>query len=191
MVTIHTNYPATAEATIQVTGLPADIGVHVRIPSCVRGAELAETRAPGSARVTLRGRLGHEVEPCHGGVLLKYGPLVLAPSAYYWDAQREAPESSVPAGYIPPSLPAGVPALAVEGLADAQGFLNLANLPLPDWSYYDEGPGARLGVGSAAANVPLRFPGGERAELRFWPLCYNTSNLTYYETPIIFTGVTG
>jgi hypothetical protein len=189
-VSVHTNYPATAEAIIGVRNLPADVALQLRVPEAIRAAEVAETRSPGSARITLRGKLGHTVEECHGGVMLKYGPLVLAPSAYYWNIQHEVPDGSVPAGYIPPSLPGGVPALAVAELADAEGFLRLPHEPLPDWSYFDEGPGARLAVGEAAANVPVRFPGGERVELRFWPLCYNTSNLTYYETPIVFAGVT-
>ncbi len=189
-VTIRTNYPATAEALIEIAHLPAEAAVHVRIPSAIYGAELTESREPGRQRISLRGRVGHRVEPCYGGVVLKYGPLILAPSAYYWNMRHEVIEGSVPAGYIPPSLPAGVPLLAVEGTADAAGFLSLPHDPLPDWSYYDEGVGARMAVGNAAANVPLQFPGGERMDLRFWPLCYNTSNLTYYETPIVFAGVT-
>jgi hypothetical protein len=64
--------------------------------------------------------------------------------------------------------------------------VKLEHQPVPEWSYWDEGPVARCGVGRVSANVPVRFPDGTRRTLRFWPLCYNTSNLTYYETPIVF-----
>ena len=59
-------------------------------------------------------------------------------------------------------------------------------LPLPEWNYFDEGPGSRTWVEGAVAGVPLKFPTGEIKTLRFTPLCYNTSNLTLCETPLVF-----
>jgi len=115
---------------------------------------------------------------------LKYGPLVLAPSAsYYWDIRKEEHA----AGYSPTSLPKGIPQILC-GQPDSDGFVSLSSTPLPDWSQYDEGPGARFCVGNAAVNVPLQFDSGEVITLRFWPLCYNTSSLNVYETPILFKG---
>jgi hypothetical protein len=188
-VTIRTNYPATAEAVIDIRKAAPVTEMHVRIPSSIHGAEMTRGTDSGGVHITLRGRVGHRIVPCLEGVLLKYGPLVLAPSAYYWSMQHEVVAGSAPEGYIPPSLPAGIPSLAVGQLADADGWLRLPHEPLPEWSYFEEGLGARLAVGDAAVNVPLQFSGGERRTLRFWPLCYNTCNLTYYETPIAFAGV--
>lgn len=184
-VIISTDYPASASAIIEVTPAPPGTTVHVRIPGAVHGARLEEQREGDRLRLTLSGRMGHRLLPCEEGVILTYGPLVLAPMGYYWDADRRSGESSVPAGYIPPSLPAGIPELICED-KDAGGFLILPNTPRPDWAWFDEGPGARLAVGQAAVNVRVRFPAGKEHLLRFWPLCYATSNLIGYETPIIF-----
>ncbi len=190
-VTIATAYPARAEATIDVQGLPAGVPVRLRVPGCVRKPELTETRTAQGARIVFRGRLGHRIEDCRPGSILTYGPLVLVPSTYSWDsgARPSGADAGVPAGYIPESIPAGTPALRIGGRIDADGFVQLPGGPLPEWSYFDEGPGARIWVEGAAVVVPLKFPGaGERA-VRFTPMCYNTSNLTLCQTPVVFRGV--
>ena len=76
-VKIATAYPARAEATIDVDNVPADIAVKLRVPACVRKAEVKQTRAGQKVQVTLHGKLGHRIEQCHPGVMLTYGPLVL------------------------------------------------------------------------------------------------------------------
>ena len=43
-----------------------------------------------------------------------------------------------------------------------------------------------LMVNGYAMNVPLKFPNGEVKSVRFSPLCFNTSNLTLCETPLVF-----
>jgi hypothetical protein len=136
----------------------------------------------------LKGKIGHRIEDCRPGVLLTYGPLVLAPSTYGWNLSRPqaAADAAVPAGYIPQSLPAGTPAIRLPGKPDADGFVHFAPTPLPEWSYFDAGPGARCWVEGAAVGVPLKFPSGEIRMLRFTPLCSNTSNLTLCETPLVF-----
>ncbi|MCY2994276.1 MAG: twin-arginine translocation signal domain-containing protein [Planctomycetota bacterium] len=72
---------------------------------------------------------------------------------------------------------------------DGDGFVHFPPVPLPEWSYFDEGPGSQTWVEGAAASVPLKFPSGEIKTLRFTPLCYNTSNLTLCETPLVFSAV--
>ena len=184
-IEIATDYPASAEAIIEARGLPEEYTLTVRVPGCVVRPELEETRVDGRRRVRLSGKLGHRVLSLPEGEVLTWGPLVLAPLTYYWDMGAETASSGAPAGYIPPTLPAGMPQL-LPGAADADGFVVLAHEPLPDWSYFDEGPGARVAVGQTSVHVPVRFPGGEERVLWFTPLCYNTSDMTYYETPILF-----
>jgi len=61
--------------------------------------------------------------------------------------------------------------------------------PLPEWSYFDEGPGARTWVEGSAVQVPLKFASGKIEMVRFTPMCYNTSNLSLFETPVVFRDV--
>ena len=75
----------------------------------------------------------------------------------------------------------------MTGLSD--GFVHLRGGPLPEWSYFDEGSGARMWVEGAAVVVPLKIPGAGERTVRFTPMCYNTSNLTLCETPVVFRGV--
>jgi len=169
-VMIATSYPASAEATIEVENLPGDVKVRVRVPECIGSPVLSETRTGDAARVVLNGTLGHRIEECHGGVMLTYGPLVLAPSTYSWD-------------------PSGPTSLVIENEAGGDGFLELGPTPLPEWSYFEEGPGSRCGVQGASASVPVKLHDGQVKPFRFCPLCYNTSNLSLFETPIVFPGV--
>jgi hypothetical protein len=186
-VTIATRWPAAAEATIDVVGLPASMPVKIRVPSCVAGAQVTETRSGDRVHLVLQGKIGHRIEECHPGVILTFGPLVLAPSTFYWTAPPpSAADAAVPAGYTPQSLPAGVPSIRLPGPPDADGFVQFPPHPLPEWSYFEEGPGARCWVTGAAASVALQFPDGQAKTLRFTPLCFNTSNLTFCETPLVF-----
>lgn len=187
-VSVSTNYPANMDTVITIAGAPADADVRVRVPSCAPSTDMRTEQAGSTKRISISGKLGHWIEEVPGGVVLRYGPLVLSPSVYYWNAERRDVDSSVPDGYTPSFLPVGIPELLVYH-ADSEAFLDLDSDPLPDWSYYDEGPGSRLSVGRAAVNVRTRFENGEEVGLRFWPLCYNTSGLTIYEAPIVFKGI--
>jgi hypothetical protein len=190
-VMIVTRYPSAADATIEARNVPAGMAVKLRVPASIRVPTVTETRNADRVRITLQGRLGHRIEECHPGVMLTYGPLVLTASTYFWDqpGAKDPAAAAVPPGYIPESVPPGTPALKVGSLADADGFLQLRGAPLPTWSYFDEGPGARCWVEGSAVNVPVKFANGEVRELRFAPLCYNTSNLTLCETPLVFHSV--
>jgi hypothetical protein len=194
-VKIETAYPTRAEATIEADGVPADVAVKLRVPSCVHRPEVNEQRAGAKVQITLRGHLGHRIEECKPGVVLTYGPLVLVPAIWGWDSpdQHKTADASVPIGYIPASVPPGVPAIKLDAPADADGFVHLPLCPpaqpLPIWSYFDEGPGARTWVEGAAVMVNLKFPDGNVRPMRFTPMCYNTSCLSLFETPVVFRGV--
>jgi len=71
---------------------------------------------------------------------------------------------------------------------DVDGLLPLSDLPWPTWMFFDEGSTAPCGVAGAAANVSVKFRNGEKQTLRFTPLCYNTSCLSLFDTPIVFGG---
>jgi hypothetical protein len=187
-VKITTRWPAAADATIEVRGAPAAMAVKLRIPGCVAGPKVTETRSDDRVRVNLKGKIGHRIEECHPGVILTYGPLVLAPSTYGWNLSgpQSAADATVPTGYIPQSLPAGTPAIKLAGKPDIDGLVHFPATPLPDWSYFDEGPGAACWVEGSAVGVPLKFSSGETKTVRFTPLCYNTSNLTLCATPLVF-----
>ncbi len=191
VVSIATDYPASASATVTVKGLPDAAGVKVRIPACVRRPQLSRTTADGTRTIALTGELGHTIEECNPGVMLLYGPLVLAPLTYRWDdtAPSQPGDATVPAGYIPKSLSPGTPSLALEQTADADGLLRFGPAPLPDWSYFDEGPCSRCSVAGAPAQVSVRLSDGSKRSLRFSPLCYATSNLSVFETPVVFSEV--
>jgi len=143
-------------------------------------------------RLVLQGRLGHRIEACKPGVMLTYGPLVLAPAS--WRPARvgqplaSAVGEGIPEGYFPASVPEGTPALKVGEMTGSDGFVQLTDR-LPAMSRWDEGPGARTWVEGAAANVPLKFPNGKEHVERFVPLCYHTSSLILDETPLVFRGV--
>ena len=183
-VDVRTPWPAEAKAVVTVRNLPEDLTVKLRVPACVRNASVEQTPSDGGTKLRLSGRIGHTVEPWQDGQVLKYGPLILAPMAYYWDMEAKASAEGVPEGYMPDTIP-GVPELNV-GAADEDGFVSLDHLPLPDWTYFDEGPGAELAVENASAHVPLRFEDGQEKTLYFWPMCEATSNLVLYDTPILF-----
>jgi len=186
-VRISTAYPSRADTLIEVERAPANVRVLLSVPSCIKNPAVTETREQDIVRLRLTGSLGHYVEHCADGVLLKYGPLVLAPTIYDW-ISTEAPatgEAYAPAGYIPDVMPPGLPTLRLPA-PDADGLLALSDQPLPEWTYYEDGPTTRCGIPGSAANVPVVFPGDKELPLRFVPLCYSTSNLSLFETPIVF-----
>jgi len=100
-------------------------------------------------------------------LMLTYGPLVLVPAIWGWDAPsqgKQSADAAVPPGYIPASLPPGIPAIKLVSPADAGSFVQLPlcppEQPLPEWSYFDDGPGAPTWVEGASVMVNLKFPGG-------------------------------
>jgi hypothetical protein len=193
-VEIGTEYPAAAATVVEARGVPEDVMFKLRVPDCVSAPEVSEARTGDTVRISLTGRIGHRIEDCDPGVMLTYGPLVLAPAPYGMGtleppAYGDSTVPNLPKGYVPQSLPSGIAELKVGALEDADGFLELSSTPSPAWACFDEGPGARCWVPGSAVNVPVQFSDGDVREVRFAPLCYSTSNLTLWETPIVFGGV--
>jgi hypothetical protein len=189
-VKISTTFPATADAVVEISGVPPEVDVHMRVPASVRNPQLSEQRDGARVTTRLTGNIGHYVESGARGAMLKYGPLVLVPVAYSWTgpSATEAERHAAPSGYIPDQMPEGLPTLRV-GDADADGLLDLPDRPLPDWTFVDEGPGGKCWVPGAAANVDVRFPNDEERTLRFVPQCYFTSCLALHDTPVVFNAV--
>ena len=189
---ILSSYPAAADTVVEARHVPADVKVHLRVPGCVKRAEVIETRDGDAVSLRLKGTLGHYVESCSRGKQLFYGPLLLVPVGYNWSGPKisEAERGNVPTGYIPDDMPRGLPALQ-PGAPDADGLLRLSGEPLPDWTFYDGGPGAKCWVPGAAANVPVKFPNGQVRSLWCVPQCCFTSCLAFHETPIVFADTVG
>jgi hypothetical protein len=186
-VRILTSYPAAADTVVEARHVPPDVKVRVRVPACVKRPEVAETRTGDAVSVRLKGSVGHHVESHPRGQMLFFGPLVMAPVGYNWSGPciSEDERGHVPTGYIPDDMPRGLPELQPKE-ADGDGFLRLTDQPVPAWTFFDEGPGARCWVPGASANVPVRFPDGQYRSVRFVPQCHFTSCLALHETPIVF-----
>ena len=185
-VRIETRYPSAATATISATGIPADVQVRVRIPGCVKDAVLSESREGESLQVSMTGRLGHTLEDCQPGVVLKYGPLVLTRSSHYNGPTMDQPEdlANVMIGGGAVSLPKGTEVLLLKDRVGQDGFLHLSDKPRPTWTYDDEIPGGPCWIEGAPVNVAVKFANGEIHELRFAPMCSNLSFYTLHETTV-------
>lgn len=192
-VTIDTAYPARAEATITADHVPAGMALTVRVPACVRKPELRETRSGENLTVTLRGELGHRIEDCRPGIILTYGPLVLVPGTGLPASSSTVDPSGVPPGYVPQALPPGTASIKLGSPVGTEGYVDLPTCPgtnpLPVWSYFDEGPGAPMWVDGASVEARLKYADGAEHPTRFTPMCYNTSNLSLFDTPIMFRDV--
>jgi len=183
-VTISTNYPNKVDTIIKIANLPENYKVNIRIPSCIKNADLQQRKINKEIIYNLTGLIGHTLENYKDKVMLKYGPIVLAPMIYYWDSiQME--HGNVPSGYIPSNLPPGLPKLNIEKY-DENGFCKLVEEPIPEWSYFEVGPDAPLAINDASCYVDMIFDNGQKETRYFTPLCHITSNMTYMETPIIF-----
>lgn len=186
VVTVSTSFPAGGEATITASGLAEGMALKVRVPETIWDARVEEQRSAGELTVRIAGRVGHWLQEYQDKVVLRYGPVVLAPMTYYWNVEGKTLEegSTVPAEYVPASLPKGLPRLEVE--ADAAGRVAVSGDPVPDWSFWELGPTAPLSVEGASANVPVEFPDGTKQTLWFSPLCHATSSISYADVPILF-----
>lgn len=176
--TIDTRYPETADAVITVTGAPAAMTTHIRIPGCIAYPVIDTTNLPGGGiRYRLHGRLGYRLETCDRGTLLRYGPLVLAPLRYSDSGADKASQvQDMLQGYIPEEIRERRPAI-VAGEADADGFVHYPKEPRPVWNNFEEGAHSRLAYDNLSVNVPLAFADGTVKEQRFLPLCYSTTTL--------------
>jgi len=146
-------------------------------------------------RTTFKGHIGHRIEHTNTGVILTYGPLVLVPTRTVKVGSYSTAESTpdVIKDYDPQSMPAGIPIIKLDTGPDEDGFVRLPlcppERPLPAWNYFYEGPGSLTWVEGAGAEVGLKFPDGEVIYTRFAPMCYNTSCLSLFDTPVVFRDV--
>ncbi len=190
-ITIQTTYPAKAEATIEAEDVPRDIELKIRVPSWVKNPQIDQNRSGNKIKATFTGDMGHRIEQVHRGVILTYGPLVLVPTRTVKVGSTSVPDAIQ--GYDPEAMPPDIPRIKPDNLPDANGFIKFPlcppERPLPPWNYWDEGPGSPTWVERAAVEAGLKFPDGKLVYTRFAPMCYNTSCLSLFETPVVFSGM--
>jgi len=182
-VNISTMWPGKAEAIITAEGCD---DIYVRMPKDVKNGREERTKEENVTTVRLSGTIGHTIEQWNDGFYaLKYGPLVLAPSHYRWKSAQRMPDNEIPKGYEYPEFPSVSFSVTLPE-TDQNGFYQFPHLPFPDWCVYDEGPDSRTSYKGVSVNVDIKFKDGTAKTVRFWPVCYNISTLTFYEIPIIF-----
>ena len=184
-VTVTTGFPTKAKTILHVTGTKEDIDL--RIPSYFKETTCRRVETDLGYTLYIDAKLGHYTEKVKDGVLLKYGPLVIAPMTYVWDQFVSEPDpTTVPEGYTHDSVAGDGYALEL-GTPDENGFYHFDHNPLPVWPIFEEGEMAGIGGGEAAsAYVPVRFSSGELRMMYFQPLCSATSNLTLLDLPVVF-----
>ena len=184
-VQIASLWPGRAEARVSVRD-PRGRRVYVRRPEGVVGWREERSEQPGGLQLHLTGRVGHTVEPWEDRFALKYGILILAPGNNTWVQRENAlAGSTIPAGYEGASF-SSMDFRVELPAADESGFYPLNHLPLPNWIFYEESPDSRTSFENVSVTVPIVFDDGQRADVRFWPLCYFVSTLTFYALPLLF-----
>lgn len=184
-VQIASLWPGRAEARVSVRD-PRGRRVYVRRPEGVADWREERSEQPGGLQLHLTGRVGHTVEPWEDRFALKYGILILAPGNNTWVQRENAlAGSTIPAGYEGASF-SSMDFRVELPAADESGFYPLNHLPLPNWIFYEESPDSRTSFENVSVTVPIVFDDGQRADVRFWPLCYFVSTLTFYALPLLF-----
>ena len=182
-VNISTLWPAKADTVITVEGCD---NIYVRMPKDVKNGKEERTLRGTVTAIRLSGDIGHTVEPWNDGLfVLKYGPLVLAPLTYRWKSAERVLENEIPRGYEIPDFPS-VSFTVTLPETDQNGFYRFAHLPYPEWPLFDEGAESRTAFDGVSINVVIHFKDGTAKTVRFNPVCYNISALTFYEIPVMF-----
>ena len=194
-LTIASTYPAEYSVLATLVGDTA-IPMTFRQPYYAKNMRVTEHRMasePDGRSFTVTADIGHYAEKRREGYVMKYGPLLLAPMLYDFEAvgnQYEVTENSVPEGYIREQIDGD--ALCIVAPEDAErdenGFWRVAcGDDLPLWLAFDDGPGSHTGtMNLATANITVLKGNGEETRLCFHPFCYATSNLTLYNVPLSF-----
>jgi hypothetical protein len=185
-VEVSTRYPEKADTTVVISGAPTELKTRIRIPSCIKGAEVKVTNLPGgTTRHVLSGRMGYQLEEVKNGVVLRYGPLVMAPLRYAQEV-KVTKDSDILEGYFFERINKGR-ATIVPPAKDADGFCLFPKEPKPIWKNYEEGTLSRLAFDNLSINVTLAYPDGTSQEQRFWPECYSTtSTVNGAPVPVVF-----
>ena len=186
-VEVSTRYPEKADTTVVISGAPAELKARIRIPSCIKGAEVKVTNLPGGkTRHVLSGRLGYQLEEVRNGVVLRYGPLVMAPLRDAQEVKVTNKENNFLQGYIFDRVDKGR-ATIVPPDKDADGFYLFPKEPKPLWKNYEEGTLSRLAFDNLSINVKLAYPDGTSQVQRFWPECYSTTSIASgVPVPVVF-----
>jgi len=191
-VRIESQYPSRAASQIHIEGLSPSVVVNVALPGFIKQGSVDQKRSGLNTDINIQGFIGHTVEQKGDGYLLKYGPAILAPMIYYWQDSNRLEiindSSSVPKGYIPAFLPEGRPTLLLPQVC-SNGLLELSKYrpsPKPEWTFFEEGLLAKTAIPGATVNIWCRFKNGQEIPLQFNALCQNTSDMTYYDVPIVF-----
>jgi len=190
-ITIKTSYPSKAEATIGAENVPEGITLKIRVPSWVKNPQINQIRSKNKTTISFHGDMGHRIENIHPGVILTYGPLILVPTRTVKLGNAPIPDEIK--GYDPQAMPSDIPKIKLDNQPDADGFIKFPlcppESPLPPWNYWYEGPGSPTWVEGASVEVGLKFQDGKEIYTRFAPMCYNTSCLSLFETPVVFQDV--
>jgi hypothetical protein len=186
-VEVSTRYPEKADTTVVISGAPKEMKTRIRIPSCIKGAEVKVTNLPGAkTRHVLSGRMGYQLEEVKNGVVLRYGPLVMAPLRYAQNVKITNKDNDFLQGYVFERIDKGR-ATIVPPDKDADGFYLFPKEPKPIWKNYEEGTLSRLAFDNLSINVKLAYPDGTSQEQRFWPECYSTtSTASGAPVPVVF-----
>ena len=186
-VEVSTRYPEKADTAVVISGAPAELKARIRIPSCLKGAEVKVTKLPGGkTRHVLSGRMGYQLEEVKNGVVLRYGPLVMAPLRYAQEVKITNKDNNFLQGYIFDRVDKGR-ATIVPPAKDADGFYLFPKEPKPLWKNYEEGTISRLAFDNLSINVKLAYPDGTSQVQRFWPECYSTTSIASgVPVPVVF-----
>ncbi|MFA6716255.1 MAG: beta-L-arabinofuranosidase domain-containing protein [Victivallaceae bacterium] len=186
-IDITTGYPETYHAIILVKGAPNSMDVKIRQSSFVRNIKLDKQQLPGNRdRYILNGDMGYYLERVENGVILKYGPLVMAPLQYAPPQKDTDNPSGVEVEGIVPDFRADYPAIIPPEKKDDAGFLVFDNERNMGWICFEEGPRSRMTYGCLSVNVPLRFPEGTTKVMRFYPELSKTTIMKEAYFPIVF-----
>ena len=175
-VEVSTRYPEKADTTVVISGAPTELKARIRIPSCIKGAEVKVTNLPGGkTRHVLSGRMGYQLEEVKNGVVLRDGPLVMAPLRDAQNVKVTNKDNDFLQGYIFERIDKGR-ATIVPPDKDADGFYLFPKEPKPIWKNYEEGTLSRLAFDNLSINVKLAYSDGTSQVQRFWPECYSTTS---------------
>ena len=187
-VDITTRYPEKADTLIFVNGAPESMKVSVRIPKWIKNALLRKDVLPGGGvRYVLSGKLGYQLEEARGGVILRYGALIMVPLLYITGEPVKTIDSGagIPEGYVPENMPDERPAI-IPVKQDEDGFYLYSKQPYPFWQYYEEGTISKLAYNDLSVSVPLYFSDGTIRYQRFYPECDSTTTMSGGDLPLIF-----
>ncbi len=190
---IETEYPFAPTTTIRFAGLKEGQEIRVRIPKYLRCAKTDIVRDGDRAEVKITGKMGYTVTPEDGGAVLRYGPMVLAPTilgfepemyrkgallqGIFTDVKWESSESMMQTkGRLKMILPA----------ADGDGLIPLPFAGFGRWTYADEGRFCQDAEACVSTYVKLRLGDGKVGDFCFYPVNYFTRGSSFGDIITVF-----